>query len=63
LGEDAYGLAEAIGLMANGFSENGQLGIYLDNLAQYENHKNALDADYAAGRISQADYVAGLREA
>jgi hypothetical protein len=39
------------------------LGIYLDNLAQYENHKNALDADYAAGRISQADYVAGLREA
>ena len=62
LGDDVYSMAEAIGLMVNGFSEKGQLGIYLDNLSEYESHMSALQSDYAAGRISQADYVDGLRQ-
>ena len=62
LGDDVYSMAEAIGLMVNGFSKEGQLGIYLDNLSEYESHMSALQSDYAAGRISQADYVDGLRQ-
>lgn len=65
--DDFYGMAEAAALMIGSLSsanpgEGGQLGGYLDILAEQKRHKEELDAAYAAGDINQAQYIQGLMD-
>ena len=65
--DDFYGMAEAAALMVGSLSsanpgEGGQLGGYLDILAEQKRHKEELDAAYAAGEINQAQYIQGLMD-
>lgn len=65
--DDFYGMAEAAALMIGSLSsanpgEGGQLGGYLDILAEQKRHKEELDAAYAAGEINQAQYIQGLMD-
>lgn len=54
--DDFYSMAEAAQYM------NNQIPIMTDSLSQYENFYNKITAAYAAGEISQADYVEGMQE-
>lgn len=54
--DDFYSMAEAAQYM------NNQIPIMTDSLGQYENFYNKITAAYAAGEISQADYVEGMQE-
>lgn len=47
---------EAFGILQD------KLGTTSDKLFDYESHFNSLEQAYAAGQISQADYIAGLQE-
>jgi hypothetical protein len=65
--DDFFGMAEAAALMVGSLSsanpgEGGQLGGYLDILAEQKRHKEELDAAYAAGEINQAQYIQGLMD-
>lgn len=65
--DDFFGMAEAAALMVGSLSsanpgEDGQLGGYLDILAEQKRHKEELDAAYAAGEINQAQYIQGLMD-
>lgn len=54
--DDFYAMAEAAQYM------NNQIPVITDSLSQYENFYNKITAAYAAGEISQADYVEGMQE-
>lgn len=54
--DDFYSMAEAAQYM------NNQIPIMTDSLGQYENFYNKITSAYAAGEISQADYVEGMQE-
>ena len=56
IADDFYSMAEAAQYM------NSQIPIMTDSLGQYENFYNKITAAYAAGEISQADYVEGMQE-
>ena len=56
ISDDFYSMAEAAQYM------NSQIPIMTDSLGQYENFYNKITAAYAAGEISQADYVEGMQE-
>lgn len=63
--DDFFGMAEAAALMVGSLSsanpgEGGQLGGYLDILAEQERYKKELDEKYASGEINQAQYIEGL---
>ena len=67
LEEDFYSMAEAIALMVgNGTATLGgdgtQLGEYIDNLNHYKNTMEELERAYAAGEITEASYVEGMKE-
>ena len=47
---------EAFGILKD------KMEVTKDSLKDYENHVNDLEAAYAAGEISQADYIDGLQE-
>ena len=47
---------EAFGILQD------KMEVTKDSLKDYENHVNDLEAAYAAGEISQADYIDGLQE-
>lgn len=53
---DFYKMAESAALLA-GSTDN-----YKNQLTNYKDHKTNLDTAYAAGEISQADYMAGIKE-
>ena len=54
--DDFYAMAEAAQYM------NNQIPVITDSLGQYENFYNKITSAYAAGEISQADYVEGMQE-
>lgn len=56
LTDDFYAMAEAAQYMTN------QIPQFTDALGHYEDFYNNISAAYAAGEISQADYVDGLKE-
>ena len=56
-GDNFFKMAEAAAILGNGQVNNAK-----SQLATYTGHKDALDADYKAGKISQADYMAGIKE-
>ena len=62
--DDFYNMAEAAALMIDSSNSLGmsQMDIYSNNLANYSDHLKRLEEDYAAGKISQADYVQGLQD-
>lgn len=62
LGDTAAEMAEAIGLIYSNSGTGNQYSTYLNSLREYSDYKTTLDSSFAAGRISQADYVEGLRE-
>ena len=67
LEEDFYNMAEAIALMvgtgtATIGGDGTQLGEYIDNLNHYKNTMEELERAYAAGEITEASYVEGMRE-
>ena len=62
LGDTAAEMAEAIGLIYSNLGTGNQYSTYLNSLREYSDYKTTLDSSFAAGRISQADYVEGLRE-
>jgi hypothetical protein len=55
---DFYSMAESAALMVGA---GGQLDIYKQNLGDQEEYKDKLKADYDAKKISQAQYIEGLR--
>ena len=54
--DNFYKMAESAALM------NDKIDPTIQNLEDYKNHKEALDAAYASGQISQEAYVEGLKE-
>ena len=62
LGDTAAEMAEAIGLIYSNSGTGNQYSTYLNSLREYSDYKTTLDSSFATGRISQADYVEGLRE-
>ena len=65
ISDDFYSMAEAAALMVDSTSSMtgaSQLDLYNSNLENYANHMAELERAYAAGEISQAAYVEGLRE-
>ena len=62
LGDTAAEMAEAIGLIYSNLGTGNQYSTYLNSLREYSDYKTTLDSSFATGRISQADYVEGLRE-
>ena len=67
LEDDFYNMAEAIALMvgtgtATLGGDGTQLGEYIDNLNHYKNTMEELERAYAAGEITEASYVEGMRE-
>lgn len=67
LEEDFYNMAESIAIMvgsgtANLGGDGTQLGEYIDNLNHYKNTMEELERAYAAGEITEASYVEGMKE-
>ena len=67
LEEDFYSMAEAIALMVGSGTatlggDGTQLGEYIDNLNHYKNTMEELERAYAAGEITEASYVEGMKE-
>lgn len=62
--DDFYNMAEAAALMIDSSNSLGvsQMDIYSNSLANYSEHLKRLEEDYAAGKISQADYIQGLQD-
>ena len=56
LSDDFYQLAESAQFMVD------KIPTITDSLGHYENFYNEITAAYAAGEISQADYVEGMKE-
>lgn len=64
--DDFYQMAEAAALMvmnASGDGFGGQLTSYMDQLQHQEDYLDKLHKQYAAGEISQANYIEGLKNA
>lgn len=61
--DDFYKMAEAAGYMVGNDGKSGQRGYYEEILDRQQAQIEALKAAYAAGDISEADYVEGLKEA
>lgn len=57
ISDDFYKLAEAAGYMTD------QIEPYQDNLNSYKNYENQLQDAFNSGKISQADYIEGLKDA
>lgn len=67
LEDDFYSMAEAIALMVGSGTatlggDGTQLGEYIDNLNHYKNTMEELERAYAAGEITEAKYVEGMKE-
>ena len=67
LEDDFYSMAESIALMvgsgtANLGGDGTQLGEYIDNLNHYKNTMEELERAYAAGEITEASYIEGMKE-
>ena len=67
LEEDFYSMAEAIALMVGSGTatlggDGTQLGEYIDNLNHYKNTMEELERAYAAGEITEASYIEGMKE-
>lgn len=65
--DDFYQMAEAGALMLGSLNpdtlgEGGQLGVYLQQLEDYETQLKDLEAAYANGEISQAAYIESLKD-
>ena len=66
MADDFYSKAESAMLMIGTIGEDGsltlggKLGTIIDNKTDYQTAKSDLDAKYAAGELTQADYQAGL---
>ena len=65
--DDFYQMAEAGALMLGSLNpdtlgEDGQLGVYLQQLEDYETQLKDLEAAYANGEISQTAYIESLKE-
>ena len=62
--DDFYDRAEAAALMIDSSNSLGisQKDVYEKNLAEYDNYLVKLNEDYKNGKISQSDYINGLRE-
>ena len=60
---DFYKMAEAAGYMVGDDGKSGQRGYYEEILDRQQTQVEALKTAYAAGDISEADYVEGLKEA
>ena len=56
-GDNFFKMAEAAAILGKDKVSNAT-----SQLSTYKGHKGALDAAYAAGEISQADYMAGVKE-
>ena len=67
LEDDFYSMAEAIALMVGSGTatlggDGTQLGEYIDNLNHYKSTMEELERAYAAGEITEASYVEGMKE-
>ncbi len=67
LEDDFYSMAEAIALMVGSGTatlggDGTQLGEYIDNLNHYKNTMEELERAYAAGEITEASYIEGMKE-
>ena len=65
IADDFYKMAEAAALMVgtdDSSAGNNQLSIYIRALDDYTAQQKALEEAYAAGEISQAAYVEGMKE-
>ena len=67
LEDDFYSMAEAIALIVGSGTatlggDGTQLGEYIDNLNHYKNTMEELERAYAAGEITEASYIEGMKE-